>query len=178
LSDLEQAVDRFLGGDTAAFAQIVNATSDRLFRLSARMMGSLADAEDVVQDAYVKAYQGLESGQFDRRSKLETWLYRIVTNTSIDALRSRTRRRIAMDEMAEPAFDGVASAEARVALSEIHDWLGRLAPEQRAAVTLKALEGLSSAQVAEILDCSEGAVEQRLVRARATLRQLRQEDDD
>jgi RNA polymerase sigma-70 factor (ECF subfamily) len=178
LCDLDQVVERFLSGDTSAFQQIVEATSDRMFRLSARIMGSAADAEDVLQDAYVKAYQALLAGKFDQRSRPETWLYRIVTNTSLDALRSRARRRTTSDEMVDPALDGVASAEARVALAEINDWLGRLPPDQRAAVTLKALEGLTSAEVAEILECSEGAVEQRLVRARATLRELGQEDHD
>ena len=178
MTDLNQAVERFLAGDSAAFQQIVDATSDRMIRLSARMMGSLADAEDVVQEAYVKAYQALHAGKFDRRSKPQTWLYRIVTNGSIDALRSRARRRTSSDEAIEPEFDGLASAEARVALAEIGDWLGQLPPEQRAAVTLKALEGLTSAEVAEIMECSEGAVEQRLVRARTALRQMRQQDHD
>ena len=172
LSDLEQAAARVQSGDMAAFRQIVEATTDRMFRLSARMMGSLADAEDVMQEAYVKAYQALGSGGFDRRSRVDTWLYRIVANTAIDALRSRKRRQTQSDEAIEPEFDGVASAEARVALVEIGQLLGVLPADQRAAVALKALEGLTSAEVAGILECSEGAVEQRLVRARATLRQL------
>jgi RNA polymerase sigma-70 factor (ECF subfamily) len=172
LSDLEQAAERVQSGDMAAFREIVEATSDRMFRLSARMMGSLADAEDVVQEAFVKAYQALSSGRFDRRSKVDTWLYRVVTNAAIDALRTRKRRRTQSDEAIEPDFDGVASAEARVALVEIEQMLGALPPDQRAAVALKALEGLTSAEVATVLECSEGAVEQRLVRARATLRQL------
>ena len=178
LTDLNQAVERFLAGDSAAFQQIVDATSDRMIRLSARMTGSLADAEDVVQEAYVKAYKALQADKFDRRSKFETWLYRIVTNGSIDALRGRARRRTASDEAIEPEFDGLASAEARVALAELRDFLAELPPEQRAAVTLKALEGLTSAEVAEILECSEGAVEQRLVRARAALRKMRRLDHD
>jgi RNA polymerase sigma-70 factor (ECF subfamily) len=172
LSDLEQAAARVQSGDMGAFRQIVEATTDRMFRLSARMMGSLADAEDVMQEAYVKAYQALSSGGFDRRSRVDTWLYRVVANTAIDALRSRKRRPTQSDEAIEPQFDGVASAEARVALVEIEQLLGLLPPDQRAAVALKALEGLTSAEVAEMLECSEGAVEQRLVRARATLRQL------
>ena len=174
MSDLDQAVERILSGDTAAFQKLADATSDQMIRLAARMLGSLTDAEDVVQDAYVKAYQALAAGKFERRSKPETWLYRIVTNTAIDAMRSRARRRTSHDESLEPEFDGVASAEARVALVELSEWLGRLPPDQRAAVTLKGLEGFTSAEVAEILECSEGAVEQRLVRARATLREMRQ----
>ena len=175
---LDQAFERILQGDTKAFQEVVDATSDRLVRLGARMLGSLADAEDVVQEAYVKAYQALIAGQFDGRSSPETWLYRIVTNGSIDALRKRARRKLTSDEAVDPGFDGVASAEARLALVEIEDWLGQLPPDQRATVTLKALEGLTSSEVAKIMECSEGAVEQRLVRARATLRKLREGSHD
>lgn len=173
MSDLESAVERVLRGDGSAFEEIVSATSARLVRLSARMMGSLADAEDVVQEAYVKAYQSLVSGRFDRRSSVETWLYRIVSNATIDAMRSRGRRAQQADTLEETAGPGIAGAEARVALAEIASWLGELPPEQRAALTLTALEGLSAAEAAEILGISEGAVEQRLVRARATLRERR-----
>lgn len=75
--------------------------------------------------------------------------------------------------MADPGWDGVASAEAKLALSELSEWLGELPREQQAALVLKSVEGFSSAEAAEILECSEGAVEQRLVRARATLREKR-----
>jgi len=177
LANLDNAVERVLQGDSSAFQEIVNATSARLVRLSARMMGSLADAEDVVQEAYVKAYRSLVDGHFDRRANVETWLYRIVSNASIDALRSRKRRPQASDTMDDtmgaPAWDGAGNADARLALKELADWLGDLPPEQRAALTLTAVEGLSAGETAEILGISEGAVEQRLVRARATLRERR-----
>jgi RNA polymerase sigma-70 factor, ECF subfamily len=178
LSNLEAAVARFLKGDAAAFQDLVDATSTRLVRLSARMLGNLADAEDVVQEAYVKAYRSLLDGQFDRRSKVETWLYRIVVNASIDARRSRTRRGPIVpidEESAAPDHAGDSPAEARLALAELADWLDALPPDQQAALVLKAVEGRESAEIAEILGCSEGAVEQRLVRARATLRQRRNE---
>jgi RNA polymerase sigma-70 factor (ECF subfamily) len=178
LSNLESVVERFLKGDAAAFQEIVDATSTRLVRLSARMLGNVADAEDVVQEAYVKAYRSLRDGQFDRRAKVETWLYRIVVNGSIDARRKRTRRgpAVAIDEETAIATDeGASSGEERLALAELADWLGELPPDQQAALVLKAVEGRESAEIAEILGCSEGAVEQRLVRARATLRQRRKE---
>jgi RNA polymerase sigma-70 factor, ECF subfamily len=175
LSHLEGAVARFLKGDTAAFQEIVDATSTRLVRLSARMLGNMADAEDVVQEAYVKAYRSLLDGQFDRRAKVETWLYRIVVNAAIDARRKRARRETNLEmEMAEDmATAGVSPIEARLALAEIADWLGALPADQQAALVLKVVEGRESAEIAEILGCSEGAVEQRLVRARAALRQWR-----
>jgi RNA polymerase sigma-70 factor (ECF subfamily) len=178
LSNLEGAVARFLNGDRAAFQEVVDATSARLVRLSARMLGNVADAEDVVQEAYVKAYRSLADGQFDRRAKVETWLYRIVINATIDARRKRARRGPLVDiddETAVPPPAGDAPAEAHMALTELADWLGALPEDQQAALVLKAIEGRESAEIAEILGCSEGAVEQRLVRARATLRQRRNE---
>jgi RNA polymerase sigma-70 factor (ECF subfamily) len=174
LDDLDEAAQRIADGDAAAFRHIVEATSDTLVRLSARMLGNLSDAEDVVQEAYVKAYRALASGQFDRRSSLKTWLYRIVTNATIDAARSRARRPETIDSAhVESSWAGAEQADARLALSELGDWLADLPPEQRAAITLKAIEGCSSAEIATILECSEGAVEQLLVRARSTLRQKR-----
>jgi RNA polymerase sigma-70 factor (ECF subfamily) len=71
------------------------------------------------------------------------------------------------------AQEGESTAEGRLALTELSGWLGDLPSDQQAALVLKAVEGRESAEIAEILGCSEGAVEQRLVRARATLRQRR-----
>ncbi|HYQ45105.1 MAG TPA: RNA polymerase sigma factor [Polyangiaceae bacterium] len=172
---LEKAVDRVLSGDRSAFQQIVDATSQKLVRLGARIMGNQADAEDVVQEAYVKAYRALTAGEFDRRSSTSTWLYRIVVNGAIDAKRSRKRRAEASDEQIDPGWDGAARAEARIALSELDDWLEALPPEQRAALVLQSMEGLNNAEIAQIMGVSEGAVEQRLVRARAALRQKREQ---
>jgi RNA polymerase sigma-70 factor (ECF subfamily) len=175
LDILEKAVDRVLSGDRSAFQQIVDATSQKLVRLGARIMGNQADAEDVVQEAYVKAYRALTAGEFDRRSSTNTWLYRIVVNGAIDAKRSRKRRAEASDELVDPGWDGAARAEARVALSELDDWLAALPADQRAALVLQSMEGLNNAEISQIMGVSEGAIEQRLVRARAALRQKREQ---
>jgi len=171
LDDLDEAVRRVVRGDTDAFRRIVDATSEGLVRLGARIVGSLSEAEDVVQDSYVKAYQALTSGRFERRSSVTTWLRHIVTNTAIDALRSRSRRPVPSDTITESGWDGEAGAEAHMALSELNELLGALPPDQRAAVVLQSVEGHAVSEIAVILGCSEGAVEQRLVRARATLRE-------
>ncbi|MBP6829695.1 MAG: sigma-70 family RNA polymerase sigma factor [Deltaproteobacteria bacterium] len=162
---------RVVQGDTDAFRRIVDATSEGLVRLGARIVGSLSEAEDVVQDSYVKAYQALTSGRFERRSSVTTWLRHIVTNTAIDSLRSRSRRPVPSDTIAESGWDGEAGAEAHMALAELNELLGALPPDQRAAVVLQSVEGHAVSEIAVILGCSEGAVEQRLVRARATLRE-------
>lgn len=172
MPDLEAAVARVVVGDVEAFGQIVQETSHELVRLAARLLGSVPDAEDVVQDAYVKAYRALTGGRFDGRAQIKTWLYQIVTRTAIDALRSQARRPISSDHTDEITGDG-ASAEVQLALRELSEWLDVLPPDQRAAVVLQAIQGFSSKEAAELLGCSEGAVEQRLVRARTTLRARR-----
>jgi RNA polymerase sigma-70 factor (ECF subfamily) len=169
-TDLERAASRVFDGDVAAFGMIVESTSDALVRLAARLMGSVPDGEDVVQEAYLKAYRGLSEGRFDGRAQLRTWLGRIVVNTALDALRSRKRAPTPRADLPEGA-DTNASAETRAALAELDAWLTTLPPEQRVAIVLKSVEGYTSAEIAAALGCSEGAVEQRLVRARASLRQ-------
>jgi RNA polymerase sigma-70 factor (ECF subfamily) len=176
------------------------------------MMGNVADAEDVVQDAYIKAYRALLAGKFDGRSSVRTWLYRIVVNGAIDAKRARTRRFETFDD-AEPdapsmpatgarftlrelqywldvlsdepstddgefvdlAWDGASSAEARLALRELSRWMSTLPVDQQAVLSMQALDGLSAHKIAEIMHSTEGAVEQRLVRARAVLRLCRKD---
>jgi len=156
--------------DLGAFREIVLRTQAELVRYAARVLGSLSEAEDVVQEAYVKAHGALTRGEFDGRSRLRTWLYGIVTHGAIDVLRGGRRRRALHQRAASEAVTEQAPrAEAQLALHELRDWLAGLPPEQRATLVLKVIEGHSSREVAEILGCSEGAVEQRLVRARAAL---------
>lgn len=187
MSGIQAACEAVAAGDAAAFSRVVEATSGRLFRLAARMVGDVGEAEDVLQDAYVRAFDALRSGRFDGRSSPETWLYRVVTNAALDAMRARKRRRWwglgggkrqgqAAEEgeadMADAA-EQVSSAErlaAREALRELSAWMADLPEEQRTALILKELEGLPTSEVATIMGSSVGAVEQRLVRARATLR--------
>lgn len=115
----------------------------------------------------MKAWDALREGRFDGRSSLETWLYRIVLNTALNARRS-TRRTRPIADAAERTAHG--SAEASAALTELAGWVGDLPEEQRTAFILKYVEDLTTLEIAELLGCTEGAVEQRLVRARAALR--------
>lgn len=177
MDSLEQAAERVARGDDAAFDDIVEATSARLLRLAARVMGSVEEGEDVLQDAYLRAYRSMVEGGFDERARVETWLQRIVTNAAIDALRSRRRRAARDTGLVEPTWDGAAISEARIALSELDAWFGELPPDQRVALTLKAVEEMSSSQIAITMGLTEGAVEQLLVRARGALRKKRDSHD-
>ena len=156
-------------GDRAAFETIVRATQRPLLRVASRVLGNREEALDALQDAYVRAFDALTEGSFEGRARVSSWLYRLVVNTALDALRARRRRPTVALPDAEQEPTG-ASAEARVALAELSRLLDGLPEEQRAALILRELEGLSNAEVAEVLETSEGAIEQRLIRARATLR--------
>jgi RNA polymerase sigma-70 factor (ECF subfamily) len=169
---LESVVDaaRALASDTRALEELVETTGSGLVRYAARILGSVADAEDAVQESYVKAYDALVFGRFDGRSSLKTWLYRIVTRTAIDLRRSRARRKRLSDALPEASIDGRVGADAHVALRELEELFEGLPEEQRSALVLQAFEGFTNREIGEILECSEGAVEQRLMRARATLK--------
>jgi RNA polymerase sigma-70 factor (ECF subfamily) len=169
VSDLEEAARRVAAGDGAAFEAIVRSTQGTLLRTAARVLGSREEALDVLQDAYLHAYDALSAGTFNGRCRVSSWLYRVVVNASLDALRARRRRPTLPLPEIEPEIDA-GRGDARVALAELAKMLDLLPEEQRAALVLRELEGLSNAEVAEVLETSEGAIEQRLIRARATLR--------
>ncbi len=156
-------------GDRAAFEAIVRSTQQPLLRAAARVLGSREEALDVLQEAYLRAFGALLDGSFDGRARVSSWLYRVVMNASLDALRARRRRPTVPIPDREPQA-GEGGTEARVALAELAKMLDLLPEEQRAALVLRELEGLSNAEVAEVLETTEGAIEQRLIRARATLR--------
>ena len=166
--DLRLVAKRVADGDVASFRQIVDHTRARLYRLAARLLGNVLDAEDALQDAYVSAFRAIREGRYDGRAAVETWIYRIVANRCVDLLRQRRTR--AVEGTREPRFDGTVTAEARVALRELDALVAGLPPQERVALLLVTVEGLPVKEAADILGVSEGAVEQRLVRARTALR--------
>lgn len=175
--DLSLVARRVQRGDSAAFRSLVEHTQGDLYRLAARLMGSAADAEEVLQEAYLKAYRALCDGNFDGRAAVRTWLYRVVTNSALDALRRRAVRPAGNDAGLDAAVDSAPGADVHLALAELARWLDELPLDQRAALVLCAVEGMTNREASAVLGVSEGAVEQRLVRARATLRQRRGRDD-
>src|SRR5687767_2672620 len=91
-----EAVARARRGDTEAFRELVERHSRAVYRVAFRLTGSAADAEDVVQDAFLKAYRQLE--RFESRASFGTWMHRIATNCAVDLLRSRARRAQSEDD--------------------------------------------------------------------------------
>lgn len=158
-------------GDRRAFVDVVERTSDRLYRAAFRMLGNGADAEEVLQESYLRAHAALRQGRWQDGTKTYAWLLSIVSRGCIDALRRRKVRPVPVSDIPEAWLiaDGV-HAEHAARLGELLSSMDELPPEQRAALVLRYLEGLSNREVADALSISEGAVEQRLIRAKATLK--------
>lgn len=159
------------GGGLDELAATVKTSSSRLFRAAMRLLANRAEAEDAVQEGCLRAHDAIQAGRYDDRGRMETWLVTIITRVAMDMLRSRKARApvLSSDDPSEVAWPG-ATEEQIVAIIELDRWLGALPPDQRAAVVLKELEGLTSAEVGLALGVSEGAIEQRLLRARATMK--------
>ena len=151
------------------FDQLIAQTSADLYRLAVRLTGDRAEADDLVQTTYARAFEALNAGTFRGESRLTTWLYSILTHAAFDARRTGRRREAIAQAAARTEAEG-PRADASVRLRELKDALQELPDDQRAALALKELHGLKAREVAEVLGRSEGAVEQLLVRARAALK--------
>jgi RNA polymerase sigma-70 factor, ECF subfamily len=175
-----------LQGRSEAFGELVRRYQDRLFNTAYRMVGNAEDAQDVVQEAFLNAYQSL--GSFKGDSLFFTWLYRIAVNTAISLKR---KRRIAISINSGPDQAGVAEpldpsevSQPGHALEQaeeerrIQQALGRLSPEHRAVLILKDIEGQKYETMAEVLQVPIGTIRSRLHRARMELRELLSKDEE
>jgi RNA polymerase sigma-70 factor (ECF subfamily) len=161
------------GGDRAAFDEIVRRTHRDVYSLAVRLTGDEEDANDVVQEVYVRAYKAIR--RFRGDSAISTWLYRICANCAATFLRKRTRQRYdILDEGAQlfdhaPDNDPVLQAEAALARTGIEAAIRDLPDRLRVVVVLRDVYDLSHQEIAEQLDISESAAKVRLHRARRKL---------
>jgi RNA polymerase sigma-70 factor, ECF subfamily len=167
------------GGDTDAFRVLVERHSRPLFRLAFRMTGNRQDAEDVVQDSFLRAYRQL--GKFDERASFGTWLYRIAVNCSLDLVRSRKRRSEHMTPVDSEMEDPVLSLPAqdptpdRLAMSgevreRVAEAMNELTASERTAFVLRHFEGMCIEDVSQVLGCQPGAAKHSVFRAVQKLR--------
>jgi RNA polymerase sigma-70 factor, ECF subfamily len=171
-------VARMRAGEEDAFREFIDAYQDRIVAVVARVAGTGSDAEDLAQEAFVKAVRNIH--RFEGGSALYTWLYRIAVNTARDFLANRRRRPAVPLEgehglIAEPMDPGDAPPEAllrRERQRAVLAALERLPEPFRTTLILRDIEGNSYEQVADILDVSIGTVESRIFRARCKLRAL------
>lgn len=167
---------RVASGDQAAFALVMRSETPRLVRHSLSLLGNLAEAEDVAQDAFLRLWN--VAPDWEPRAQIATWLHHVAYRLSIDVLR---RRRPSVDiEDLEPILaDDSASPEASALHSERDQMLAqamdRLPPRQKSAIVLAHLQGLSQAEASIVLDVTEEAYESLLARARRKLKDLVQD---
>jgi RNA polymerase sigma-70 factor (ECF subfamily) len=154
-------------GDLDAFAELVRRYEGPVFRVALRMLASHADAQDVSQDTFVRAWQAL--GRFRSDSAVGTWLYRIVTRRCLDVLAARRPTAVLDDRHPADGDDPAASAEQRERLRAVARELAALPADQRAALVLREFEGLPYEQIAKVLDTTVPAIKGRIHRARLTV---------
>ena len=165
-------------GDAEAFGLLVRRHQRRVYRLAVHLLKSAAEAEDVTQDTFVRAYGALD--RFDGRSEPFTWIYRICVNLSLNMLRSRKTRRASSPD--DPRIEGLLvdnrPASGSPARSTADKQLGRalvegideLSDTLRTTLVLVCIDGLSHAEAGEVLGCPEGTIAWRVHEARKKLR--------
>lgn len=175
----QQLVRRVQAGDQSAFNMLVLKYQHRVLKLVSRFVHDAAEAEDVAQEAFLKAYRALASFRGD--SAFYTWLYRIAINTAKNALVSNRRRPVDFDlDLQDPEqFDRHArlkegdTPEGILLTEEIRQVVERameqLPEDLRTAIVLRELEGLSYEEIAEAMDCPVGTVRSRIFRAREAI---------
>jgi RNA polymerase sigma-70 factor (ECF subfamily) len=165
-------------GDKRAFGRLVRMHQRRVHACALKMLGDRGEAEDAVQETFVRAWRALD--RFDGRSKLSTWLYRICVNVSLNVIRRRKRVSAAdVDDprIPEPAADpaqGQTDPELHAETVQLYGRLGEaldaLSPSLRTAVVLVLLEGMPHKEAAAVLGIPEGTVAWRIHEARRRMR--------
>lgn len=167
-------------GDPEAFAELVELYKDKVYQISYRMVGNVHEAQDIAQEAFLRAYMNIES--YDTNRKFSTWLFRIVTNLSIDRLRKK-KPDYYLDQEVEGS-DGLTFSsqiaatgelpEDQVITHELQEWIQKeilnLPLKYRSAIILKYIEDLSLKEISEVLDIPVATVKTRIHRGREALR--------
>lgn len=169
-------------GNPEEFSRLVDAYSSKIYRLAIKMLNQQQDAEDVLQETFLKAYRGLKS--FDGRSKLSTWLFRIATNEALMMIRRKHPEIVSIDEPVETEegeqeplqiIDWCCLPENELLSAETKERLDvavqKLPERLRVVFILRDINDLSTHETAEVLGLSDTAVKTRLSRARLRLRE-------
>ncbi|WP_062110624.1 RNA polymerase sigma factor SigW [Bacillus niameyensis] len=177
---VNQRIKQVLRGDQEAFGEIVELFREKVFQLCYRMLGNRHEAEDIAQEAFVRAYVNIHS--FNQNKKFSTWLYRIATNLCIDRIRKKKPDYFLDAEVA--GTDGLnmysqIAAEGNAPDSEVETMelqeivqreISRLPDKYRIVVILRYIDELSLNEISEVLEMPLGTVKTRIHRAREALR--------
>lgn len=173
-------VERVQNGDVAAFDHLIRKYRERLFSVVYNLTSNREDAADVTQEAFIKAFRSI--GRFKGKSSFFTWLYRIGVNAALSHIKkNRLRRFFSFENINEEvssteileALAVKTNSDKSALLSELQEKLNealqKLSPKHRTVVVLFEIEGLSHAEIGEIMGCSEGTVRSRLHYAKQQL---------
>ncbi|MCL6611346.1 MAG: sigma-70 family RNA polymerase sigma factor [Peptococcaceae bacterium] len=173
-------VERSRDGDLDAFEELVKRYESKVYTITFRFTGNHADASDLAQDAFIRAYQALRSFRGD--ASFATWLFTIASNVCRDELRKQQRKKkVSLDEvMSQPGGNPSLvtmdmSPQECLERNETQDLVQRqlnsLSEDQRLILVMREIQGLSYEEIASALECSLGTVKSRLSRARRSLKQ-------
>lgn len=168
-------------GDRGEFTRLVEAFSPSIYQVGLRMLGNPQDAEDVLQETFLKAFRALPG--FEERSSLKTWIYRIAVNESLMKIRGRKTVQVSLDgdeddgnpERPIDLADWCCLPESEFLTAELSERMNKalqvLSPGLRSVFLLRDVQGLSIQETREALGISEASVKTRLLRARLKLRE-------
>ena len=171
----KELLKRALAGDVSAFEELVASNEKRIYNICYRMMKNDQDAQDMAQEALIKAWKNLRN--FNLKAAFSTWLYRIAVNTCLDELRKRKNTSQSIEELNEKGItiedeqsgNFSESSDLRQGLSEAMD---KLDPNEKIIIVLKDVQGYSYEEIGEILSCPVGTVRSRLSRSRKKLAEI------
>ena len=175
----KHCIERVLKGDANAFEHLVHAYEKTVYNLALRTLGNREDAEDITQEAFLKAYRSLDSFRGD--SKFSVWLYRIVSNLCLDLLRSRQRKpvqsltvedddgEIGELEISDEHFSPEKLLDRKLTRESVQRGLSALPDDARQILLLRELQGMSYEEIGQALDLEPGTVKSRIFRARKRL---------
>lgn len=177
-----ELVVRCKKGDREAFNCLVEKYQTKVVNIAYGMLSNQEDAYDAAQEVFIRIYRNI--GNFQGKSSLSTWIYRIVANVCTDLLRKRGRKSVisldsspgeedsAPKELRDPALTPEAAAALSETQREVRQAISTLVEEQRIIITLYDIEGMSYEEIAHIVDCPVGTVKSRLNRARKALKKI------
>lgn len=172
-------VQRIIGGETEAFELLVLEYQKNVYNVALRITGNAEDAADMAQEAFIKAFNSISSFKGD--SRFSVWLYRIVSNVSVDFLRSKARRpssSLSIEneegetvelEIADESLSPEKLLETKLSSQAVRRGLDSLPEDYRQILLLREIQGLSYDEIAQILDVEIGTVKSRIFRARKKL---------
>ncbi|MBN2408126.1 MAG: RNA polymerase sigma factor [Candidatus Aminicenantes bacterium] len=182
MTEEKELIDRLSRGEMTAFRELVETYKKKMYTIALDMVGNPADAEDVSQEVFLKAFRSFKT--FKRDAKLSSWLYRIATNASIDHLRRRALAPQAVEDTvldassaggfsdSPPSQDPAQAAESKLLQARIEKALEKVSPQERAVFLLRHYNDLMLDEIAETMRISVGSVKSYLFRC---IRKLQKE---